>query len=67
MEYGISFYRNRKAVNYEQDGIPAEQHILIARESYIDDLRQKLTGRRYEPLFVYPAQNLVIYAVAAQE
>jgi len=66
VEYGLSFYRNRKVVNYEQDGIPPEQHILVARESYVDELRPKLTGRRYEPLFVYPAQNLVIYAVAAQ-
>jgi 4-amino-4-deoxy-L-arabinose transferase-like glycosyltransferase len=67
VEYGISFYRNKKTVNYELDGIPPEQHILVVRASYIDELRQKLTGRRYEPLFVYPAQNLVIYAVAAQQ
>jgi 4-amino-4-deoxy-L-arabinose transferase-like glycosyltransferase len=67
VEYGLSFYRNRKVANYEQDGIPREQHILVARESHVDELRQKLTGRRYEPLFVYPAQNLVIYAVAAEE
>jgi hypothetical protein len=67
MEYGLSFYRDRKVVNYEEDGIPAGQHILVARESYVDELRQKLTGRRYEPLFVYPAQNLVVYAVAARQ
>ena len=67
MEYGLSFYRNRKVVNYEEDGIPPEQHILVARESYVDELRQKLTGRRYEPLFVYPAQNLVVYAVTARQ
>ena len=67
VEYGLSFYRNRKVVNYELDGIPAEQHILVARESYVGELRQKLTGRRYEPLFMYPAQNLVVYAVAAEK
>lgn len=66
MEYGLSFYRDKKTVNYDQDGIPPEQHILVTRASYVDELRQKLEGRRYEPLFVYPAQNLVIYAVAAQ-
>jgi hypothetical protein len=38
----------------------------VVRASYVDELRQKLKGRRYEPLFVYPAQNLVIYMVAAQ-
>jgi 4-amino-4-deoxy-L-arabinose transferase-like glycosyltransferase len=67
VEYGMSFYRDRNVVNYEQDGIPAQQHILIARESYVGELREKLAGRRYEPLFVYPAQNLVIYEVAAQQ
>ncbi len=67
VEFGISFYRDRKVVNYELDGIPSQQHILVAREPYIEELRQKLTGRRYEPLFVYPAQNLVVYEVAAQQ
>ncbi len=69
MEYGLSFYRNRQVVNYEQDGaqtIPAEQHILVARETYVGDLRQLLQGRTYEPLFVYPAQGLVVYSVSAR-
>jgi 4-amino-4-deoxy-L-arabinose transferase-like glycosyltransferase len=67
VEYGMSFYRDHNVVNYEQDGIPPQQHILLARESYVNELRQKLAGRRYEPLFVYPSQNLVVYAVAAQQ
>ncbi len=69
MEYGLSFYRNRQVVNYEQDGvtaIPDEQHLLVARESYASDLRQLLQGRSYEPLFAYPAQGLVIYSVSAR-
>ncbi|HZU10730.1 MAG TPA: glycosyltransferase family 39 protein [Pseudacidobacterium sp.] len=66
MEYGLAFYRNKKTVNYDTDGIPPEQHILVVRASYVNDLRQKLEGRRYEPVFVYPAQNLVVYMVAAQ-
>ncbi len=69
MEYGLSFYRNHQVLNYEQDGvqvIPPEQHILVARESYTEDLRQLLKGRSYEALFYYPTQGLVIYSVAAQ-
>jgi 4-amino-4-deoxy-L-arabinose transferase-like glycosyltransferase len=69
MEYGLSFYRNQQVINYEQDGqlaIPAQEHILVVRESYADDLRQLLKGRSYQPLFYYPAQGLVIYSVAAQ-
>ncbi len=68
MEYGLSFYREKQVVNYEDNGtlaIPAARHILVVRESYAGDLRQLLRGRSYEPLFTYPAQGLVIYSVSA--
>lgn len=68
MEYGLSFYRNHEVTNYEQDGqlnIPAQNHILVVRDSYTPDLRRLLVGRRYEPLFSYPAQNLMVYYVSA--
>ena len=67
LEYGLSFYRDQKVVNYELNGVPPQQHILVVRESYIDQLRPLLTGRTYEPLFTYPAQNLVVYSVAARQ
>jgi hypothetical protein len=31
IEYGLSFYRNREVVNYEQDGVPDGQHLLVVR------------------------------------
>jgi hypothetical protein len=46
-----------------QDGIPDRQHLLVIPESSAKELRQTLEGRRYEPLFTYPAQNLVVYEV----
>jgi hypothetical protein len=70
MEYGLSFYREKQVVNYEENGtltIPDEQHILVVRESYAGDLRQLLHGRTYQPLFVYPAQSLIVYSVAARD
>jgi hypothetical protein len=69
MEYGLSFYRNQQVVNYEQDGgesVPDQQHILVVRESYAEELRQLLQDRPYEPLFTYPAQGLVVYSVSAR-
>ncbi len=66
LEYGLSFYRDKRVINYDRDGVPAEQHILVVRESSIDKLRQILNGRTYEPLFNYPAQNLVVYSVSAR-
>ncbi|WP_350449124.1 ArnT family glycosyltransferase [Paracidobacterium acidisoli] len=67
MEYGLSFYRDRKVIDYDEDGVPNEQHLLVVRESFIDKLAPLLKGRTYEPLFTYPAQNLVIYEVAARQ
>ncbi len=48
-----------------QDGIPDRQHLLVAPEASVTALRQTLQGRRYEPLFTFPAQNLVVYEVMA--
>ena len=48
-----------------QDGIPDRQHLLVVPESSAAELRQTLHRRRYEPLFTYPAQNLVVYEVTA--
>jgi 4-amino-4-deoxy-L-arabinose transferase-like glycosyltransferase len=69
MEYGLSFYHGKQVLNYEENGapvVPDQQHILVVRASYADDLRQVLEGRSYEPLFTYPAQGLIIYSVAAK-
>jgi 4-amino-4-deoxy-L-arabinose transferase-like glycosyltransferase len=67
VEYGLSFYRNRRVDDYDIDGIPAQEHILVIREKSIDGLHQLLAGRSYEPLFSYPAQNLEVYQVFAKE
>ncbi len=66
VEYGLSFYRNHRVENYEQDGIPPGEHILITREAYTGDLHTLLAGRSYQPLFSYPAQNLAVYQVFAK-
>ena len=66
VEYGLSFYRNHLVDNYEQDGIPAQAHILITREAYAGQLNTLLAGRSYQPLFSYPAQNLAVYQVFAK-
>jgi 4-amino-4-deoxy-L-arabinose transferase-like glycosyltransferase len=70
LEYGLAFYRNQRVINYEQDGVPPQQHILVVRidpESNLDKLHTLLAGRTYEPLFTYPAQNLVVYSVSARQ
>ena len=74
MEYGLSFYRNREVANYEQSGVPDEQHLLVARvtgRGAVDlhtpaALEEYLEGRHYEEVFSWPEQGLEVYLVGAR-
>jgi len=74
MEYGLSFYRNSEVVNYEESGVPDEQHLLVARVSGrrgVDlhtpaDLEEYLEGRHYEQVVSWPEQGLVVYLVGSR-
>jgi len=74
VEYGLSFYRNREVKNYEQSGVPPEQHLLVARvtgRGGVDlqttaALEEYLEGRHYEPLCSWPEQGLVVYSVGSK-
>ena len=74
VEYGLSFYRNREVVNYEHNGVPDEQHLLVARvtgRAGVDlntpaALEQYLAGRQYEEVFSWPEQGLEVYLVGAR-
>jgi 4-amino-4-deoxy-L-arabinose transferase-like glycosyltransferase len=65
MVYGLAFYRNKPSLNYEENGIPSEEHILVLRIAAVPDLNQVLDGRVYQPLFLYPSQGLAVYRVSA--
>jgi len=74
IEYGLSFYRNHEVVNYEQDGVPDGQHLLVVRvtgRKGVDlhtpaALDEYLEGRHYEQLFTWPEQGLVVYMVGSR-
>ena len=74
MEYGLSFYRNREVVNYEEDGVPPGQHLLVARVAGRGGadlhtqaaLEEYLEGRTYRQLFSWPEQGLMVYLVGSQ-
>lgn len=72
-EFGLSFYRNREVVNYDESGVPDVQHILVARIQgrgvALDTqlaLSELLEGRQYEQLFAWPEQGLEVYLVGAK-
>jgi len=60
VEDGLSFYRNHEtSINYEQDGMPSGEHILITREKCMQAQLHSLAGGPILPA-VFPmhrAQN----------
>lgn len=74
VEYGLSFYRNHEVINYEESGVPSEQHLLVARVTGAhgvdlhtpEALDELLEGRPIEQLFTWPEQGLVVYLVGAR-
>ncbi len=66
LDYGLSFYRNEPLIHYEEDGVPAAEHLLVIPTTEVNRLPALLPGRIYEPLFLYPAQGLEVYKVYAQ-
>jgi 4-amino-4-deoxy-L-arabinose transferase-like glycosyltransferase len=74
MEYGLAFYRNHQVVNYEESGVPDEQHLLVTRvigRNGVDlhtpgALQEYLEGRHYEMLFGWPEQGLEVYLVGGR-
>jgi hypothetical protein len=73
VEYGLAFYRNHEIWNYEESGVPREQHLLVARVTGSGGkdlhttamLEEYLEDRHYEPLFSWPEQGLEVYLVGA--
>ncbi|HVZ82942.1 MAG TPA: glycosyltransferase family 39 protein, partial [Terracidiphilus sp.] len=71
VEYGLAFYRNHQVANYDETGVPPEEHLLVARITgrrgtdlhTQDALGEYLEGRDYQPLFSWPEQGLEVYLV----
>jgi 4-amino-4-deoxy-L-arabinose transferase-like glycosyltransferase len=74
VQYGLAFYRNHEIADYEQAGVPDEQHLLVARVTGRGGadlhtpaaLEELLEDRHYEPLFNWPEQGLVVYLVGSR-
>ncbi|HEY4378986.1 MAG TPA: glycosyltransferase family 39 protein [Acidobacteriaceae bacterium] len=82
MVYGLSFYRNEQPIDYCEPSekprlneescsggvqIPAEEHLLVIPANESGKLETWLTGRVYEPLFLYESQGLAVYKVYQEQ
>ena len=74
IEYGLSYYRNHEVMNYEMDGVPDGEHLLVVRMSgkkgvdlhTPEALGEYLEGRHTEQVFMWPEQDLVVYLVGGK-
>jgi 4-amino-4-deoxy-L-arabinose transferase-like glycosyltransferase len=74
IEYGLSFYRNRQVINYSDEGVPKEQHLLVVQvtgrggmDLHTEEaLNEVLEGRHYEQLLNWPERGLVVYMVGSR-
>ena len=62
-EYGLEFYLNRPAEKYEDGGIPAAAHVLVAAQGTQLQVAQLVPGRRVSYLTSVPAQKVDLYWV----
>jgi len=67
MDYGLAFYRNERLLHYSTDGVPDGEHLLVIPATDSADLEHWLSGRIYEPLFLYDSQGLEVYKVYARQ
>jgi 4-amino-4-deoxy-L-arabinose transferase-like glycosyltransferase len=66
-EYGLHFYLNQTILKYAENGIPAQEHILIAPAQNEDLLRQEAPGRQVLLLGQFAPQHLDYYWVSARQ
>jgi 4-amino-4-deoxy-L-arabinose transferase-like glycosyltransferase len=65
LEFGLSFYRDKRVLDYDKDGVPEQAHILVVRDIALPQLTTLLATRSYHPVFAYPAQHVSVFQVDA--
>jgi len=62
-EYGLEFYLNRPAQDYEKGQVPGDAHVLVAAQNTQSQVEQLVRGRRIYLKTSIPAQKLDLYWV----
>ena len=62
-EYGLEFYLNRPAQDYENGRVPTDAHVLVTAQNTQSQVAQLVPGRRVSYLASIPQQKLDVYWV----
>jgi hypothetical protein len=65
LEYGLTFYRNRRTIRYEWENIPAVEHLLVAPENRQPEVVKRAVGRRVSFLGRYAPQRVDYFWISA--
>jgi 4-amino-4-deoxy-L-arabinose transferase-like glycosyltransferase len=63
VQYGLAFYRNHRVASYENNEIPAGDHIVVASDGSQKALEARLPGRRVIEFDTFPWQHLQFFLV----
>lgn len=64
VEYGLNFYRNQPILRYERDGIPAEDHVVIARSGSLAAIQALAEPRKITAIGAFAPQHLEFFRVS---
>jgi 4-amino-4-deoxy-L-arabinose transferase-like glycosyltransferase len=62
-EYGLAFYRNHRVASYDNNEIPAGDHIVVAAAGTQKELEYRLPGRRVIQFGGFQWQHLDFYLI----
>jgi 4-amino-4-deoxy-L-arabinose transferase-like glycosyltransferase len=65
VEYGLNFYRNQPIARYERDGIPAQEHVVIAKQGSEAAVQALVGERKVSPLGAFTPQHLEFFRISA--
>src|SRR5947209_5397631 len=64
VEYGLNFYRNAPVSRYERAGVPARNHVVIAKEGSEGAVQAMVGNRQVREIGSFPPQHLEFFLVS---
>lgn len=64
LEYGLNFYRNHPIRLYERDGVPAEEHVVIAKSGSLAAIQALAEPRKVTAIGAFSPQQLEFFRIS---
>lgn len=64
VEYGLNFYRNQPIPRYERDGVPAEEHVVVAPAGSAGGVEALAGPRKVTVIGAFAPQHLAFFRIS---